>query len=189
MTYHDECESDSDNGYADESWKGKNLSDMYEVFENHLKEKGFKYLSEGSFRRVYERKNIVIKIPTFSDGLLDNRVEHAAYHKYWNGPTRRGIYLAPCRLLANGCLMMKKLTWNSYFSRPAWSKLIDGGQVGPYKERVVAYDFALDLTERFKWEREWKCESKFFNSQEWRNQRPHIDSYLAQKERRQRKVG
>jgi len=187
MTYQHESEVDDE--VEDDSWKGDDLDGKFESFEEHLRSKGFTYLSEGSFRRVYERKGIVIKVPTCTDGLLDNRVEHTAYHKYWNGPTRRGVYLAPCRLLANGCLMMKKLTWEIGLDRPKWAALIDGRQVGPYKGRMVAYDYALDMTERFKWEREWKCESKFFNSLEWRNQRPHIDTYLSQKERRLRKVG
>lgn len=192
-THNDEClddDLDLDNELQDESWKGPSLEDEYAPFIEYLKANGFTYLNQGSFRQVWERGNIVIKVPTFADGLIDNRVEHQAYHTYWNGPTRKGFYLAPCRLLPNGCLMMKKLTWDWSFSRPAWASLIDGKQVGPYKGRVVAYDFALDLTERFKWEREWKCQSLFFNSQEWRNQRPHIDSYLSQKERRaKRKAG
>jgi len=201
MTYqheYDDCGDCGDCGdcsdcneleLEDESWKGRKISGDFEVFEEYLRSKGFIYLSEGSFRRVYERKGIVIKVPTFEDGLLDNRVEHTAYHMYWNGPTRRGVYLAPCRLLMNGCLMMKKLTWDTVITRPKWVELIDGQQVGIYKERIVAYDYALDMTERFNWEREWKCESKFFNSLEWRDQRPHINSYLSQKERRQRKAG
>lgn len=171
----------------DEDWKGRYLGDEYADFCAHLKKQGFTYLNEGSFRRVYERRNIVVKVPMFEDGIIDNMVEHRAYHTYFNGPTRRGIYLAPCRLLPNKCLMMRKVYWNVRESHnPKWKSEIDRGQVGFYNGRMVAYDFAIDLTERFKWEKEWDMFSLYFNSNYHRNQNHYINKYLTQKERRAR---
>lgn len=186
MNYYDEDD--------DPEWNGESVSDQYVDFVNKIQKAGFSYLNEGSFRAVYGRKNVVIKVPMVSDGIIDNMVEHRAYHTYWNGPTRRGILIAPCRLLPNKCLMMRKMQWADDpdgvgvvdYDLPKWSKTIDGCQVGPYNGRVVAYDFAINLTERFKWEEEWGMFSKYFHSRENIRQNAVIRRYLNQRERRAR---
>ncbi len=151
----------------DPNWKGEQLKDHYSEFVEWLKGQGFSYVSQGSFRQVFQREDKVIKVPLYSDGLVDNMVEARAYKKYHNGPTSEGLYLAPCRLLRNGCLMMVYVKRFGIFSRPEWADRIDGSQVGTYLGRVVAYDYALELPERFEWEREWNKRSRFFNSSEW----------------------
>jgi hypothetical protein len=147
---------------------------VYRDFINRLEEKGFEYLSHGSFRRVWERGNIVVKVPDNHDGLIDNRVEAHAWRIYRNRPSKMGIVVAPCRLLPNGCLMMVKVE-DGFGSVPVpdWSDMIDHDQVGVYKGRAVAYDAALDLHERLEWEKEWGVESIFFHS-EYLDRCPHL---------------
>jgi hypothetical protein len=173
--------SDFGNGY--------DVSESYESFVEDLKKAGFKYLSEGSFRTAYQRGEVVIKVPVTSDGILDNMVEAKAWKTYGKQPTSMGVHLAPCRLLPNGCLMMVFVRKWNLLNKPGWAHLVDGQQVGTYKGRAVAYDYALDLTERFMWEKEWKKFSTFFNSEEWAKRRPHIQSYLrTTKKKSSRKV-
>lgn len=182
----------SDFNYYDEEddpeWNGEYVGDQYDSFIDKIEKAGFTYRNEGSFRKVFERRGVVIKVPMVSDGIIDNMVEHRAYHTYWNGPTRRGILIAPCRLLPNKCLMMRKMQWvdGAVYDYPAWRKTIDGSQVGPYNGRIVAYDYAINLTERFKWEEEWGVRSKYFHSRENRRQNAVIRNYLNQRERRMR---
>ncbi len=164
---------------------GEYVLPNYQSFIDKMTAAGFEELDCGSFRLTFERKGVVIKVPMYSDGIIDNMVEHTAYHTYFNRPLSNGMLLAPCRLLPNGCLMMRKIDWDNYegdSTDPHWGRLVDGGQYGPYKGRMVAYDYALDLTERFEWEKKWKRTSHFFNSKNWRRRRPHIDAYLNQKE-------
>ena len=149
-----------------ENWKGEPILDNYDGFIAHLKASGFTYVSEGTFRSVYERKGVVIKVPKTTDGFNDNLAEHKAYHLYFNGPTRDGIRMAPCRILPNGALMMMRLKWGKPYSVPRWADRLDGRQVGPYKGRVVAYDFGPDLSERVEWEKDWEIKSKFFAARE-----------------------
>lgn len=54
--------------------------------------------------------------------------------------------------------------------RPDWSEKIDGAQVGIYKGKYVAFDYALEIVERLQWEREWGKRSIFFNSRDWEDQ-------------------
>lgn len=168
------------------NWNGYDLSKQYDEFTNHLKDKGFELIGEGSFRRVYARGKVVVKVPYNTDGLNDNRIEHKAFHTLFSKPSRDGIQCAPCRLLPNGCLMMVRME-NRYVDYPKWASRVDGKQVGIYKGRVVAYDYALDLTERFEWESQFKLQSEFFNSESWYEQRPHIVKYL--KKQRLAKTG
>ncbi len=170
-------------------WNGFDVEDLYRPFIEHLESKGFQYLSCGSFRETYVRGNVVIKVPQCTDGMLDNRTEAKAYKTYKNGPTSTGIYLAPCRLLPNGSLMMVLVdketaddegNFPDYF--PEWIEQIDGCQVGLYKRRVVAFDYALDLPERFGWEREWNEQSEYFNTEEWAYRSPNIRSFLEEQE-------
>lgn len=135
---------------------GENLDDQYHNFIAQIVALGFEYLSEGSFRTVYRRKAMVIKIPYTTDGINDNRVEAAAWRRYRGHPTSRDIRLAPCRLLPNLCLMMVAVNTNiSQVSCPRWVSRVDSEQVGIYKGEVVAYDYACDIVERRKWEEQW----------------------------------
>lgn len=147
-------------------------NDPYVDFINHLYDVGFEEIDSGSFRTAFVRGNVVIKVPMSDEGLIDNMVEARGWKTYKHKATRNRIRLAPCRLLPNGALMMVKVEPTS--EGPEWIKVVDGEQVGLYKGRVVAYDYALDLVERFRWEREWKTQSELFHSDEWEQRRPHI---------------
>jgi hypothetical protein len=164
-------------------------SRVFEKFTTYIGSIGFRYLNQGSFRQVYERGSVVIKIPLNRNGLIDNNAEAKAYQKYKNSPTSKGVYLMPCRLLPNGCLMMRRIEDGSY-QQPDWSKFVDGHQLARYKGRIVAYDYALDLVDRFEWEKEWGIKTSFFSSQRWRARRAHIHEFLLQQEKRSiRKAG
>ena len=115
-------------------------------FEVKLDEEGFEYLGAGGTRKVYRRGDIVIKIPINSSGIYDNEREASAYKYYKNHETPDGFYLAPCRLLSNGCLMMKRVELiDNYEELPSWADYIDCQQVGRYHARYVAYDYANDV--------------------------------------------
>jgi hypothetical protein len=143
---------------------------IFEKIEYYLTESrnNFIYLGAGSFRRVFRRGNIVIKVPKNQDGLYDNMIEAYAWKKLRDKPSEHGIVCTPCRLLSNGCLMMVFIDTSDWMlgggeeNKPAWSIRIDGRQVGKYKNRWVAFDYALDLIERHAWERALKIESYFF---------------------------
>jgi hypothetical protein len=152
----------------------KDSDDPYVDFINHLYDVGFEEIDSGSYRTAFMRGNVVIKVPLSEEGLIDNWVEAKGWKTYRHRATRNRIRLAPCRLLPNGCLMMVKVDVSWCDSFPPWTELVEGGQVGTYKGRVVAYDYALDLVERFRWEKEWKVQSEFFHSEEWEQRRPHI---------------
>ena len=136
----------------------------YDEFKNYLEVLGFDQIGCGGFRLVYGRKKIVVKIPRYRDGIIDNRVEAAAWRKYKSRPTDMGVNLAPCRILSNNCLMMVAVNPLSYWAEnmPKWAALIDNSQVGAYKGRIVAYDFALDINERIQLETEWNTPCEFF---------------------------
>lgn len=158
--------SDDDQMDDDDDTGGAVSSAEYHATVDYLKAKGFCWVGSGMFRSVYKRKGVVVKVPFNNDGYVDNRTEAAAWRKYHNEPTTLGVYVAPCRLLSNGCLMMvtvdsNKIDWNDL---PPWANLIDCNQVGMYKGRMVAYDFALDVMEREEWEKEWGTSSMFFHS-------------------------
>lgn len=157
-------------------WNGYEFKDQYSEFTNHLEDIGFDYIGEGSFRSVYARGKVVIKVPINTDGLNDNRVEHLAYRRLFSKPSQDGIRCAPCRLLPNGCLMMVRMEPIDIVY-PTWAKKVDGRQVGAYKGTVVAYDYALDLVERFEWEKQFKERSQFFHSESWEGQRTHIRKF------------
>ena|SRR5208282_1153937 len=142
--------------------------DFYD-FEVQLKDIGFKYVDQGSFRRTFVRNKIVVKVPHNKDGIIDNRVEATAWRKYRDKPTSRGLKLAPCRLLSNGCLLMVKLNLGGKGRYPKWvyDCHTDGRQLGLYKRRYVLYDYACEIPERHKWEKEWGVESEFFSERAW----------------------
>jgi len=151
--------------YDDEEVGGSISQLDYDAKCDSLKDRGFKYVGCGMFRAVYMRGGVVVKVPHNKDGYIDNRTEAAAWKKYRNKPTSFGVYVAPCRLLDDGCLMMVSVDSENvdYGSLPAWARQIDCSQVGMYKGNLVAYDFALDVIEREQWEKEWGTSSKFFH--------------------------
>jgi hypothetical protein len=147
---------------------GGDIGTMYREFESYIIALGFKYIDNGAFRNTFQRGKVVIKIPRNSDGINDNRVEAAAWRKYKNKPTDRGILLAPCRLLPNNCLMMATVdTRRDVDEEPPWVNKIEGEQVGEYRGRVVAYDYALNMPERVQWEEEWGVSSEFFFDEQY----------------------
>jgi hypothetical protein len=159
------CESSQDeDGYLEES--GKSVGDKYSEFRHYLVRHGFTKIGSGSFRSVYTRKKVVVKVPRNGDGEIDNRVEDRAWHKYKSQETSQGIFLAPCRLLPNGCLMMVRVDV-SYEGKiaPAWSAWIDGEQVGIRKDKWLSFDYALDIRERRQWEQEWGEISEYYNGE------------------------
>ncbi len=177
-----ECNCAASNDYScsdcneDENYD-QEFEDNFADFVADLKSKGFHYVGAGSFRHVYCRKNVVIKIPRNFNGKIDNMVEAKAYRKYKNGPTNLGLYLAPCRLLANGSLMMMKVdTFLISGECPDWATYdtIDNCQIGKYRNRVVAFDFALNLTERISWENDAGIYYSFFQD-EWVCWHPELD--------------
>lgn len=163
----DDDEYDLD-GYNAQS--GGSVGNKYMPFRIHIADKGFTYVECGSFRATYIRKGAVIKVPRNADGEVDNRVEAAAWHKYKNKPTSEGLYLAPCRLLSNGCLLMMTVDLSQDYEQdvggeidtPNWVYEVEGYQVGMYHGKLVAYDYALDMPERIKWEEEWGVESETY---------------------------
>ncbi|CAB4196677.1 hypothetical protein UFOVP1290_197 [uncultured Caudovirales phage] len=152
------------------------FEDNFAKFVSYLESKGFYYIGAGSFRHVYCRNNVVIKIPRNFNGGVDNMMEAKAYKKYKNGPTNLGLYLAPCRLLTNGCLMMMKVnTFMIDGEYPDWANYdtVDSRQVGKYRNRIVAFDFALNLSERLAWENDAKIYDSFFQD-EWIANHPEL---------------
>lgn len=148
---------------------------VFRSFVEQLESKGFYYLGSGSFRKTWARKNVVVKIPSNLDGVVDNRVEASVWRRYRNQPNSFGYHFAPCRLLPNGCLMMVKVEWRDMRDedRAEWIRFIDSNQVGKYKGRVVAYDYALDVPERIQLEKDWGIESVFFHSR-WLGPREYL---------------
>jgi hypothetical protein len=134
-----------------------NLSKKHINFVQKLSSKNFSYLGEGSTRIAYSRNNIVIKIPLNEVGLVDNLIEACAYRVYRNKPFSNGIIPAPNKYLKNGCLMMVKVDkpgmWNRNNCVPDWVYHVDSVQAGIYKNRIVAYDYSLDIPERIQWEK------------------------------------
>jgi hypothetical protein len=169
------------------------VREHYRPFLAYLARHKFHYLSQGDFRIVYERIDeqdcgVVVKVPTNRNGIIDNIVEFKAWKKYGHGPTDLGIYLAPCRLLPNNALMMPFVdAWNYGADRfpPKWAEQLDNYQCGLYrgrvngirdpKGRVVAYDYALNVTERYQWERELKIRNSFFQ-RTWMDNHPEVDT-------------
>jgi len=155
---------------GDSSYPGGFVEDQFLAFEQHLLTRGFREIGYGSFRRTFKRGKVVIKVPRCNDGANDNRVEAAAYRKYKNGPTSQGIFMAPCRILSNYCLMMVHVEGAYLYADeddgkkvPHWAKLVEGRQCGYYHGRLVAYDFALDISEREEWEKSWGVRSEFYH--------------------------
>jgi hypothetical protein len=104
------------------------------------------YLGQGRHRRVYKRGNVVLKIPLNLAGLEANIMEREIFLN-----RRNEDIFAPCRMLRNGCLMMRAL--DDIFIRldlhPSWARaLIDGPQIGLDKNgKVMIYDYAEEYYE------------------------------------------
>jgi len=118
----------------------------------------------GGYRKVFHGPHnansrhirCVIKVPKEQDGLEHNIREAYAYRKYRNRPDILGIFYAPCRLLANGCLLMSYVTYVPYTELPSWCRYIDGYQAGKFKDRFVAFDGGCDIPDQDRMEAlEW----------------------------------
>lgn len=165
---YDDCQECSPDNFDDDGYNtqsGGHIGSKYESFKKHLESRGFTKVDNGSFRVVYRRNRVVIKVPRNGDGEIDNLVEARGWQKYKSEPTDDGIPLAPCRLLPNGCLMMVEVKMVIVDeSKHKWVNKIEGWQVGEYRGRMVAYDYALSLNERSDWEEEWGVCSDYYNN-------------------------
>ena len=149
------------------------VRDLYRPFSKEIENMGYEYRSNGCFRNVYHRKGYVIKIPKSTDGVVDNIMEARAYSLYKNAPTSRGIYLAPCKLLPNLSLLMVFVRAIRDCEYPSWAEEVEGEQIGFYKNRPVAFDYALDLAERYAWEQESVLKSIYYDN-EWKDVKPEL---------------
>jgi hypothetical protein len=156
----DEYGDSNGNGYY-----GGNVGDKYLSFRDYLDKCGFSRVGSGSFRATYIRGNVVVKVPRNVDGEIDNRTEARAWKKYRDQASPEGIYMAPCRLMVNGCLMMRTVDTTAADDDdvPTWGDMVDGYQIGRYKGGFVAYDFAVEIEERSAWEEEWGVKSEWFH--------------------------
>ena len=66
---------------------GEKVKYRFTSFIKKIEAAGFVECGEGSFRRVFKRGKVVIKVPKYTDSILDNQMEARAYSKYKNGPT------------------------------------------------------------------------------------------------------
>lgn len=113
-----------------------------------LKGKELKLIGYGRHRATYDNGKTVIKIPRHYNGAADNEYEARLFKQYGTTEDGRGVKLARCKLLKDGCLVMEKLEQDYYKIRhnpsyPNWSAYIDCGQVGVDKKGVFkAYDYA-----------------------------------------------
>ena len=154
----------------------EDVVEFYIDFTQSILAAGFERKGRGSFRRAFKRNNSIIKIPLNADGVADNLMEAKAYRFYKNKPTSLGIHLAPCRLLPNYALLMPytaHLNFDEHNNMPEWVEMVEGYQVGMHRGRVVAYDFALDLEERYAWEKESLLKSDYFQNH-WKNVKPFL---------------
>ena len=155
------------------------IGELYNPFVKKLISKGYSFLGSGSFREVYRKHNVIVKVPRCVDGVIDNIIEAKAYSVYRNKPTSLGLILAPAKLIINYCLMMPYLETNPDASNewlnslPGWVANIDNFQVGIRNNKLMAYDYALNMKERYQWEEELGIKSKFFNK-EWRVCHPYF---------------
>jgi hypothetical protein len=111
-------------------------------FENVLCKQNWIFLGSGCSRRVWQRKNVVIKIPYNEKGVIDNKKEYSIYK------TTHDKKYAPCRLTINNCLIMRKLFLNieclDENNLPKWIfDLKDDLQIGiDNKGNILIYDYA-----------------------------------------------
>lgn len=159
---------------------GISFFELYASFRDHLTSIGYEYIASGSFRYVYRRRNVIVKIPRSFDGVVDNIIEAKAYSVYRNKPTSLGIILAPSKLMINYCLMMPHLKCHSQDlillkkeEMPNWAYQLDAHQVGLRNGKIMAYDYALNMPERFRWEKELGIKSNFFHS-DWKQCHPEF---------------
>jgi len=112
---------------------------------DNLLSKGFARLGQGSFRVTFGRGKVVVKVPYNQNGFEDNLTEAFNWRKYRDKPNLNGYLFAPCRLLPDATLMMVHVDTKVFHEElPHWTRYIDGQQVGRYKGKLVAYDYACD---------------------------------------------
>lgn len=122
------------------------INESRKIYNNSFVIKGslgsdWKYVGSGRHRTVYKRGNVVLKIPQSLNALEDNIIEREIFIN-----SRGNKIFAPCRLLSNGCLMMRALE-DLYGSRklhPHWAMaLVDGPQIGRDQNgKIMIYDYA-----------------------------------------------
>jgi len=109
---------------------------------NSLVKKNFKYLNGGRHRETLltPSKNSVIKIPSIYDGIYANISERNIF-SYFHGSNN---HYAPCRLIDNFMLLMKKVETNiNRNNLPQWAYNIDAVQVGRLPNgKLVAFDYS-----------------------------------------------
>jgi hypothetical protein len=105
-------------------------------------------LGTGRHRRtIYIGNGFVRKFPTCESGERANEHERRMYVESWDTDDYFHQKLAPCRLLKDGSLIMRHVRCDfaldfDWDSLPGWTHDIDCQQVGYYKGRIVAYDYA-----------------------------------------------
>jgi hypothetical protein len=121
------------------------------TWEYNLVSNGWKFCGEGRHRRVIRRGNVIIKIPHKLSGMKANKQEASLYKGHFNQPNKEtGVYYAPCRLLSNGCLMMRHVNVLDDLDpcqkhiMPKWAiNMEDGPQVGYSKShKLMAFDYS-----------------------------------------------
>lgn len=133
-----------------EIYRAKFSTEKTNQFIDHLTKHGFRREGSGGSRIGFRRNKIIIKVPHSVYGLIDNQLEYDSYLKYRHGfPS--GMLLAPCHLMSNGCLMMRLVDRKIDRSVPLpdWAVCIDGTQVGYYNNKLVAFDYAHDVPDRY----------------------------------------
>jgi hypothetical protein len=121
--------------------------------EEILRAKGWIYIGSGKDRRVWKKRNVVLKIAYTESGVLANKQEDYVFHNFKNDEIR----YAPCRLVSDNILMMTAVSPLDeddldpvQLSRmPKWAfDLMDGPQVGISKDgRILAYDYGEEKLE------------------------------------------
>lgn len=151
-------------------WNSEQHNYYKSIYPSYLKSIGFFYIGRGCSRQTYGRafkrnlfdKNkkpetnaVVVKIPLSEFGVMDNFIESLAYKRYRNAATadqkksvydnEKKLFLTPCHLMSNHCLMMKFVEAIDYGRPiPSWGLQLDGRQIGMYNGRHVAYDYGHD---------------------------------------------
>lgn len=129
------------------SWNAPNTfykdRDFYlEKINNILINKKFIYINGGRHRETFltPSKKFVIKIPSIYDGIIANLSERQIF-SYFHGSNN---HYAPCRLINNFILLMKKVETNiNKNNLPQWAYNIDAVQVGILPNgKLVAFDYA-----------------------------------------------
>jgi hypothetical protein len=122
-----------------------------------LREFGFSFIGYGGTRIVFLApcKTKVFKFPRCHYGVSDNIVEANAWKNRKSLKDKCsgddwGARIAKCKMVNNYALVMEYVDIGNrpnYADLPAWSRCLDGAQVGYNKDnKLVIYDYALDVS-------------------------------------------